>query len=145
MSPSSFETGTAGDSAETALAEFRPDRRAYWRGHLIMAVLGGFIAGVALVVLGNPSPWVGPVAAILAVGVRGGYLASEVMAMRWTLTNHRLVLPGGRAYRLVDITKVRAFLGDVQIVTRQGDKHLVKYQADAEGVIARINDARDAA
>jgi hypothetical protein len=44
---------------------------------------------------------------------------------------------------LPDIRKVRPFLGDVQIITASGDKHLLKHMADAQGVISRITDARD--
>lgn len=139
-----LQAGVELEPGEAVLAEFRPDRTAYWRGHLIMAVLGGVAAGLVLVAMGNPAPWVGPVAAVLAVAVRGRYLASEVLAMRWQLTDRRLMLPGGRAFRLRDITTVRPFLGDVQVITRQGDKHLIKYQPDSAAVIAAIDRARAA-
>jgi hypothetical protein len=116
------------EPGETLLAEFRADRTAYWRGHLVMAALGGVLAGVVLVAMDNPAPWVGPVGAVLALLARGAYMASEVLGLRWLLTDRRLILPGGRAFRLADIVQARAFLGDVQVITRQGDKHLIKYQ-----------------
>jgi len=128
------------EPGETLLAEFRADRAAYWRGHLLMAVLGGGLAGFVLLAMGNPSPWVGPVGAVLALLVRGWYLASETLALRWHLTDRRLVIPGGRAFRLADITQTRPFLGDVQVITRQGDKHLIKYQPAA--TVAAIDRAR---
>jgi hypothetical protein len=88
----------------------------------------------------NPSPWVGPVGAVLALLVRGWYMASEALGLRWQLTDRRLIIPGGRAFRLADIVQVRPFLGDVQVVTRQGDKHLIKYQPAATA--AAIDRAR---
>ena len=145
MSGPALQGGLDPEPGETVLAEFRADRVAYWRGHLVMAVLGGALAGLALLAMGNGTPWVGPVGAALAVGVRGAYLASEVLGLRWQLTDRRLILPGGRAFRLRDIVTVRKFLGDVQVITRQGDKHLIKYQPDAAGVIAAIDRARAAA
>lgn len=134
--------GLEPEDGERVLATFAPDRTAYWRGHLIMAVIGGVIAGVVLVAIDNPAPWAGPVAAVLAVGVRGWYMASEVLALRWQLTNRRLALPGGRAFRLSRISVARPFLGDVQLITLDGDKHLIKYQPDAAAVIAAIDKAR---
>ncbi|WP_051294516.1 hypothetical protein [Gemmobacter nectariphilus] len=145
MSGPALQGGLEPEPGETVLAEFRADRVAYWRGHLVMAVLGGALAGLALLAMGNGTPWVGPLGAALAVGVRGAYLASEVLGLRWQLTDRRLILPGGRAFRLRDIVTVRKFLGDVQVITRQGDKHLIKYQPDAAAVIAAIDRARAAA
>lgn len=129
---------------ERLLAEFRADRATYWRGHLVMAVVLGFGAGAVLWFIGNPAPWAGPVGAALAVGLRGWYLASEVLALRWQLTDRRLILPGGRAFALPDLVTVRPFFGDVQLVTRQGDKHLVKYPADPTATVAAIDRARGA-
>jgi len=116
------------EPGETLLAEFQADRIAYWRGHLIMAVVAGVLAGGVLVALGNTAPWVGPVGAALALMFRSAFMASEVLGLRWQLTDRRLIVPGGRTFRLGDIVQARPFLGDVQIVTRQGDKHLIKYQ-----------------
>lgn len=118
--------------------EWRADRAAYWRNHGIMALAGGVVAGGVLAVMGNPHPWVGPVAAALAIGVRAAYLASEILSQRWRLTDRRLLGPGGRAIRRGDIQTARPFLGDVQVITHAGDKHLMKYMADAETVITAL-------
>lgn len=130
-------------AGETLLAEWRADPATYWRGHAIMAVIGGIIAGVALLASQNPSPWVGPIAAAAAMGIRGSYLASEALALNWRLTDRRLLGPGGRTISLPQIARARPFLGDVQIITRSGDKHLMKYMADTKPVIAAIDAARN--
>lgn len=130
---------------EVMLTEWDADKAIYWRSHAIMAVIGGVIAGVALVAIGNPSPWVGPVAAAAAMGARGWYLASEALTAQWRLTDQRLQGPGGRDIPLTQIKRVRGFLGDVQIVTLSGDKHLMKYVADHAGVTAAISAAIKAA
>ena len=127
---------------ETILAEWRADKAAYWRSHGIMALLGGFVAGVVLIVIGNPTPWVGPLAAVLAMGARGWYLASEALVAEWRLTNIRLQGPGGREIPLARIRGLRPFWGDVQIVTLSGDKHLMKYLADGAAVVAAIEAAK---
>ncbi|MGO4909409.1 hypothetical protein ACEN2J_13885 [Pseudorhodobacter sp. W20_MBD10_FR17] len=126
---------------EVMLAEWPADKGSYWRSHGIMAVLGGLIAGVALVAIGNPTPWVGPVAAVAAMGARGWYLASEALTAHWRLTDQRLQGPGGREIPLAQIKAARPFLGDVQVVTRSGDKHLMKYMADKAAVVSTIEAA----
>ena len=129
---------------ETRIAEFRPDRGRYWRDHGVMAVALMALAGGVLWAMNLPYPAIGSLGAVLAVGVRSAYLASETLGLVWTLTNRRLLMPGAdRSVNLPDIRKVRPFLGDVQIITASGDKHLLKHMADAQGVISRITDARD--
>ncbi|MDT8857117.1 hypothetical protein RNZ50_19175 [Paracoccaceae bacterium Fryx2] len=127
---------------ERLLGAWVADRAMYWRGHAVMALAGGVAAGVVLVWLGNPDPWVGPVAAVAALGARGAYLASEALALSWRLTDRRLLGPGGRSIGLAEIDTAKRFFGDVQIVTRSGDKHLMKYMADAAAVVAAIEAAR---
>lgn len=127
---------------ETMLAEWPADKGSYWRSHAIMAVIGGAIAGGALVAIGNPTPWVGPVAAVAAMAARGWYLASEALVANWRLTDQRLQGPGGRVIPLAQIKRVRPFLGDVQVVTRSGDKHLMKYMGDIPAVVAAIEAAQ---
>lgn len=127
---------------EGMLAEWDADKGAYWRSHGIMAVIGGLVAGVVLVALGNSAPWVGPVAAVAAMGARGWYLASEALTAQWRLTDQRLQGPGGREIPLAQIKLARGFLGDVQIVTQSGDKHLMKYVANQAEVVAAIMAAK---
>lgn len=128
---------------ERVLATLTADGTTYIRNHLIMVVVLGFVAGVVLWWVGNPTPWVGPLAAALAIGIRAAYLRSEALTQAWRVTNQRLLGPGGRAVALTVIREARPFFGDVQIITQGGDKHLIKYQRDAAQTIAAITDARN--
>lgn len=127
---------------ETIQAEFTADRAAYWRGHLILAVVLGAAAGLFLVWQGNPYPVAGPFGAVLAIGARAAYLASEALAETWRLTDRRLLGPGGRAIPRGQITLARPFLGSVQVTTASGDRHLIKYQSDPAATAARILEGR---
>lgn len=123
---------------EKVVQEIRPDRATYWRAHLVMAVVLGILAGLALLWQGNPYPVVGPVAAVLAIGIRAAYVQSEAMAEVWRLTDRRLLGPAGRIVPLAQLQAARPFLGAVQVVTSTGDKHLIKYQADPAATAARL-------
>ena len=122
----------------------RPDAAAYWRAHGIMALAGGVLAGIVLVILDNPSPWVGPVGAALAIGLRGAYVKSEAMAEVWSLTDTLLFGPAGRSILRDQITAARPLLGAVQVVTRRGDKHLIRYLADPAAAAALIHPGHSA-
>ena len=127
---------------ERVIQEFRPDRATYWRAHLIMALALGVFAGLVLLWQGNPYPVVGPVAAVLAIGARAAFVASEAMAEVWRLTDRRLLGPAGRVIPLAQLQAARPFLGAVQVVTSTGDKHLIKYQADPAATAAQLTAAR---
>ena len=127
---------------ETVRTEFRADRAAYWRSHLIMAVVLGAAAGLFLLWQGNPYPVAGPLGAVLAIGARAAYLASEALADVWRLTDRRLLGPGGRAIPLAQIKAARPVLGSVQITTTAGDRYLIKYLADPADTAERIMQRR---
>lgn len=127
---------------EGVLAEWRADPGIYWKNNLILAAVLAVLAGGVLWAIGNPFPWTGPVAAVLAVAVRAAWLRSEVMAESWRLTATRLLGPGGRIVPLSALSEVRPLLGDLVLVTRAGDKHLMKYLADAPAVRQAILAAR---
>ena len=132
------------DPNETLIEEFRADKSRYWRDHGIMAVGLMALAGVFLWLIGSPYPAIGSLGAILAVSVRALYLASDTLGMRWGLATRRVILPSGvRSVNLLEIDKVRPLLGAVEMITKSGDKHLLKHLANADAVIARILDARD--
>jgi hypothetical protein len=126
------------EEGETVLETFRADRLTYWKSHLIMAVVLGTAAGLFLMCQGNPFPVAGPIGAILAIGARAAYLASEALSDSWALTERRLLGPGGRIVPLSSLQTARPFLGAVQLVTRTGDKHLMKYLANPADAATRI-------
>lgn len=129
---------------EKLLTTFAPDLHSYLKSNAILAVIAAAGGGAALVALGSPYPWTGPLAAILAIGFRAAFLKSEVMQEDWRMTNRRLLGPGGRIVPLSQVKEARTFLDAAQIVTRAGDKHLIKYQADAAATVTAILKARDA-
>ena len=139
-----YGAGHALDSDERLIAVFQADAGVYARSNAVVALVGAVLAATVLVALRNPDPWVGPVAALSAVGIRALYLRSEAMTDAWALTNRRLLGPGGRVAALSAVRLVRPFFGAVQIVTAQGDKHLIRYQADAAATVAAILAAKAA-
>jgi hypothetical protein len=137
--PAEEKAPAHGDAPEV----FRPDRDRYIRDHLWLAAIGMVGATAVLWALGNAEFWVGAVAALLAVGVRGWYLASEELARSWELTPAALrsVSPEGqheRSVPLSQIAQVRKLGSAVQVITRGGDKMLLKYMGDGARVRDRI-------
>lgn len=130
------------EDGETVLARFQADRGTYIKAHVLLAVLAGAGATLVLALMGNPHPWVGIVAAVLGIGVRGAYLMGEELGAVWTLTDRGLHGPGGRRLLLENIARVRKLGSAAQIITPTGDKHLVKFLADPDAVIARIDAVR---
>jgi hypothetical protein len=131
------------ESGEKKLREIRADKGVFWRDHGVMALLGMIGAGLVLSVLGSDHVAIGSLGAVLALGVRGAWLYSEQMRFYWVLSTMRLVGPGGRETYLMELETVRRLFGDIQIITKSGDKHLIKHVADAESVVAEILAARD--
>lgn len=140
--PRAAETGLTLEKGEKALAEIRTDRGRYWRDHAVLALLGMVGAGAVLWFLGSDHVAIGSLGAVLALAVRGLYLASEQFRAVWVLTDRRIVLPGGRAVMLLEIDTIRKLMGDIQIITRAGDKHLIKHVANPEATIALVDQAR---
>jgi hypothetical protein len=132
------------DSDERLLTSLTPDAGVYWRSNGVMAVVFAALAGVALVVMQQPAPWVGPLGAVLAIGLRAAYLKSEALGEVWRLTNRRLLGPAGRIVPLSSLKAAEPFFGAVQLITQGGDKHLIKYQLDAVAVVAAIEKAKGA-
>ncbi|TCM83490.1 hypothetical protein [Rhodovulum steppense] len=132
------------EDGETVQAQFRADRGTYIKAHVLLAVIAGVGASLVLVLLGNPYPWVGIVAALLGIGVRGAYLMGEELRATWTLTDRALMGPGGRRVLFENIDKARKLGAAVQIITRSGDKHLIKFLAEPDAVVARILTAKGA-
>ncbi|WP_424972493.1 hypothetical protein [Dinoroseobacter sp. S76] len=127
------------------MTTIRPDRMAYLRAYATMAAIAMAIGMGVLWAMGNPYPWTGAVGGLAAIALRGWYLSSEELAITWELGPERLEGPGWRKMALRDITLVRRLGSSVQVITAQGDKHLIKYLADAETVKADIEQVAGAA
>lgn len=137
-------TGPALESGEKLLGTIRADKGRYWRDHALLALLGMAGAGAVLWLIGSDHVAIGSLGAVLALAVRGAYLYSEQMKSVWHLTDKRLILPDGkRSVMLLEIETVRRLMGDLQVITRAGDKHLVKHLTDAQAEVARIEAARE--
>ncbi len=120
---------------------FSANRAAYIRSHAWLAALGMGGAMLVLWLMGNPYVWTGAVAGLAAVAVRGGYLASEELAVVWTLGDTALTGPGGQSIALTNIAELRTIGSFVQVITRDGHKYLIKYQADPAATKAAIERA----
>ncbi|WP_438362817.1 hypothetical protein [Nioella halotolerans] len=131
----------APEDAEPVVARFNANRATYWRDHAWLAAIAMALGMAVLWVMGNPHVWTGAIGGLFAVAVRAFYLASDEATAEWVLTETALKGPGGRHVRLADIDKLRTLGSAVQIVTRTGDKHLLKYVADRPAVVARIERA----
>ncbi len=130
------------ERGEKRLREIRADRATFIRDHAVMAVLGMGVVGMVLALVGSAHVLIGSLGAVLAMVVRGLWLYSEQMKFLWVLTDRRLVGPGGRQVYLLEVETVRRLFGDIQIITRGGDKHLIKHVAGAEARVAEIEAAR---
>ena len=120
---------------------FTADRSAYLRAYAWMAAIAMAAGMGVLWAMGNPHAWTGAVGGLAAIALRGWYLSSEDLAAEWVLDDTDITGPGERRIALSDIEVVRVLGSSVQIVTKNGHKHLIKYLADAPSVQARIEAA----
>lgn len=133
LTPSSeLQTG------ETVQQSFQADRSAYIRDHAWMAAVAMAAGVVVLWAIGNPHIWTGAVGGLAAIAIRGWYVASDELGVRWDLTNKRLLGPQTRAVDLGNVKDVRTLASAVQVITKSGDKHLLKFQADRDATKAAI-------
>ncbi len=123
---------------ETLITTFTGSRPTYIKEHVMLAAIGSVGAVIVLMAMGNPHAWTGVVGAVLAIGIRGVYVASEQIGMTWHLTDRRLITPAGMSVLRGDIEKVRTIFSAAQVVTRKGDKFMIKYQADPAATAAAI-------
>ena len=120
---------------------FRADRATYWREHAWIAAIAMAFGMGALWAIGNPHVWTGAVGGLFAVAVRAFYLASDEATAEWRMTATDIFGPENRQIPLAEIDRLRTFGSAVQIITRAGDKHLMKYMADRPRVAAEIEAA----
>ena len=120
---------------------FAPDKGAYFRTNAWLAAGAMACAMLVLWLIGNPYVWTGAPAGLAAIGIRAWYLASEELVATWQMTDTTLTGPGPRNVPLNQIDAVNILGSFVQIVTKSGDKHLIKYQADPAATKAAIERA----
>lgn len=123
------------------MTRFTADRAAYIRSHAWLAALAMAGGMIVLWLIGNPYIWTGAVAGLAAIVVRGWYLASEELAVTWELDGDALTGPGDLRIPLTTIETVRTMGVFVQVITKDGHKYLIKYQADPAATKAAIERA----
>lgn len=128
--------------SDATIASFTGDKVTYVKEHVMLAALGAVGAVVLLMALNNPHPWTGVVGAVAAIAVRGVYVASEQINMTWTLTARELISPVGVRIPRTDIETVRTIFSAAQVITRSGDKYMIKYQSDPKATAATIQGDR---
>ncbi len=123
------------------IARYRGNKAVFIRVQVTMAIIGAVLITGGLVLAGNPDWWVGIVGSFAGIAMRGYYIADEQLGFEWVLTDTHLQSPYERAIGLGEIKALRSVLGAVQVITKEGEKFLIKYQAEPEKVIAEINGA----
>jgi hypothetical protein len=132
------------EDGEIVLTTFLPNPARYWRDHLWLAAFFFVVVGVVFVAIGIADQiWVGALGVALALGFRAVYFRSEVFARRWRLTETRIIGPQGRVVALGHIAQVRSLMGDVQLVTSGGEKHLIRHLKDTRQAVGQIEAAID--
>lgn len=126
------------NAGEDIVQSFSADRATYWRDHAWMAAVAMAAGMVILWAIGNPHVWTGAIGGLAAIAIRGFYIASDELNVRWDMTNQRLLGPQTRIVPLESIKDVRTIANSVQVITTTGDKYLLKYQADRHATKAAI-------
>jgi hypothetical protein len=128
----------------TETLRFLPDRKAWLRAQIRLALMAMIAAMLVLKLMDNPNVWVGAVAGMAGIALRSWYLASEEMAAEWVIDGDTIHGPLERQVKLDQIEKIRILGSFVQIITKSGDKHLIKYQANPVATRIAIQQAREA-
>ncbi len=122
--------------------EFNPSRNAYITAHAWMAAIAMVAGMVILWAMGNPHVWTGAIGGLAAIVLRGWYMMSEELAVVWRIENGVLTGPAERRVALNQIEAVKTMGSYVQVITKGGDKHLIKYQASPAFTASTIEGAR---
>ena len=136
------QTGPDLEPGEALIESFSGNLTTYVKEHILLAALGSVLMSGVLIYMGNPHAWTGLVGSVAAIAIRGLYVAKEQLGFTWYLTNRRLIGPGERTILLENVDKVNTIFSAAQVVTRTGDKYMLKYQADTKATKAAIDRAR---
>lgn len=126
---------------EALLAEFTPDPAVYTRDHAWLGLLGAALFALAFWAVWAPAGFLGPPLAITAVTLRHKRAAPRDLAEHWQLTDRRLAAADGREIPLDRISGLRCLGSAVQVSTRDGGRHLIRFQRDPRGTRAAIRTA----
>lgn len=121
---------------------FRADRAAYFHSHTKLAAIAMGGAMCVLWLLDDPNIWTGAAAGLGAIALRGFWMKRQELGATWEIKGDSLSGPAGIHIPLAEIAALRPLGSFVQVVTKAGDKHLIKYQADASATIAAIRRAQ---
>lgn len=121
---------------------FPASRDAYIQSHIKLAAVAMAAAMFILWLLGDPNIWVGAIAGLAAIGLRGWYMASEQLATVWEIRDEALHGPMDQRIALAEIATVRSLSSFVQVITASGHKYLIRYQSDPAATVAAIERAR---
>ncbi|OIQ36004.1 MAG: hypothetical protein BM558_14395 [Roseobacter sp. MedPE-SW] len=122
--------------------EFNPNRNAYITAHAWMAAIAMVAGMVILWAMGNPHVWTGAIGGLGAIVLRGWYMMSEELSVVWRISDGVLIGPAERRVPLNQIEVVKTMGSYVQVITKDGDKHLIKYQASPSFTASTIEGAR---
>jgi hypothetical protein len=127
--------------SEMNVIEFNPNRSAYVTAHAWMAAIAMVAGMVILWAVGNPHVWTGAIGGLGAIGLRGWYMMSEELAVTWRVENRVLTGPAERRVPLDQIETIKTMGSYVQVITKGGDKHLIKYQSSPSTTVAALHHA----
>lgn len=119
--------------------EFIPNRSAYIRAHAWMAAFAMAVGMGILWAMGNPHIWTGAVGGLGAITLRGWFMMSEELAVSWRVADGVLSGPAERRVPLNQIAAVKTMGSYVQVITKGGDKHLIKYQSSPETTASALS------
>ena len=118
--------------------EFNPSRNAYITAHAWMAAIAMVAGMVILWTMGNPHVWTGAIGGLGAIVLRGWYMMSEELTVVWRIKDGTLLGPAERRVPLDQIKTVKTMGSYVQVITKGGDKHLIKYQSSPETTVSAL-------
>jgi len=130
------------NEGEKVISSFTSNKPVYIRDHFWLAGFAMILGMAALWITGNDHIWTGAVGGLFAIAVRGFYLASDDLKSRWDLTNQRLMGPQERIIDLSEILELKVLISSVQVISRSGMKHLIRFQSNPKDIITQIEQAR---
>ncbi|WP_158969097.1 hypothetical protein [Chachezhania sediminis] len=132
------DAGPEPQAAAPAGARFAPDRSTYIRAQAWLAALAMAGGMAVLWMMDSPYIWTGAIGGLAAIALRGWYLASDELSAEWHLQGDTLTGPGDTRLHLDRIETVRSAGHMVQVITTDGNKYLIRYQADPKAVTDRL-------